>query len=127
MNGWYSSYIRFLTKVAAHRYPGVGWLWMLLIASSSWTSYWLFAEHRLGGELLLPLLCSLWLLVLLFIRLVFAYQRPWRPAGAGWRMKLKLYWFYFKYHGMACFILALLMGSLLLTAKLASIVWRSFG
>lgn len=127
MKAWYGRYIRLLTKLAAHRYPGVGWLWTLLLVSSSWTSYWLFAEHRLGGELLLPLLCSLWLLVWLFIRLVFTYQPPLLTAGASFRLKLTLYWFYFKYHGMACFILLLVIGALLLTAKLASIVWRSFG
>lgn len=127
MKGWYFRYIALLTKFASSRFPALGWIWFLLLMSSSWTGYWLFAEHRTGGELLLPLLLSMWLLIWIFIRLIFAFQHPLLPAGAGWRMKLTMYWFYLKYHGTAGLIFLLLFCCFLISLKLASIIWRSLG
>ncbi|RVU40745.1 hypothetical protein EOE67_03960 [Rheinheimera riviphila] len=127
MKRWYCSYITQLTRIAGSRYPALVWLWVLLVGCGGWTGYWLFAEHRGGGELLLPLLLSLWMLIWIFIRLIFVFQPPLLPAGAGWRMKLKFYWFYLKLHGTASLILLLFVGSLLISLKLVGIVWRSFG
>ena len=127
MTGWYSGYIRLLIKIAGSRVPAAGWLWLLLISCGSWTGYWLLVEQRRGGELLLPLLLSLWLLIWLFIRLTFVFQQPLLPAGSGWRLRLQYYWFNLKFHGTACVILLLLFSSVLISLKLASIVWQSFG
>jgi len=127
MKRWYQRYLALLTFIANSRFPAVGWLWLLLIGSAIWTGYWLLAEQRHGGALLLPLLCSLWLLIWLFIRLVFNFKPPLLPAGTGWRLKFSQWWFYLKMHGMACLILLLLFVALLMSLKLATIIWRSFG
>lgn len=127
MMRWYQGYVALLTDIASCRYPALGWLWLLLLGSCSWTGYWLFAEQRHGGELLLPILATLWLLIWLFIRLVFNFQTPLLPAGAGWRAKFRRGWFYLKLHGTACLILILIFGCLLISLKLASVLWRSFG
>lgn len=127
MMRWYQLYIGQLTRIAGSSYPALGWLWFLLTASCGWTGYWLFAEKRLGGELLLPLLCTLWLLIWLFIRLGFNFQPPLLPAGAGWRVKIRQGWFYLKLHGTACLILLLIFGCMLISLKLATVIWRAFG
>lgn len=125
MMRWYQRYCALLRYIANSRFPAL--LWLLLIGSSGWTSYWLLAEKRHGGELLLPLLVTLWLLIWLFIRLVFRFQPPLLPAGAGWRGKMQQRWFYLKLHGTACLILFLVSGCLLISLKLATVIWRSFG
>jgi|GEM_PF-4515532 len=127
MKHWYQSYLALLTTIAGCRYPALGWLWLLLLASCGWTGYWLFAEQRHGGELLLPLLVTLWLLIWLFIRLIFNFQPLLLPAGAGWRYKLRQAWFYLKLHGTACVIFLLIFGCVLISLKLATVIWRSFG
>lgn len=126
MKHWYLNYLALLNRIAGSRYPALGALWLMLAGGGSWTGYWLFAGHRQGGELLLPLLLSLWLLVWIFIRLIFAFKRPLLPAGAGWRLKFTFYWFYIKFHGSACLILLLLLATMLISLKLVGIVWRAF-
>lgn len=127
MKLWYQRYFSLLTRLARSNWPPTLVLWLLLWCSFSWTGYWLLAEKRLGGELLLPILLSLWLLIGLFIRLVFNFQSPLLPAGAGWRAKWSQWWFLLKLHGTAWLILLLVFSCLLMSLKLLKVLWRSFG
>jgi hypothetical protein len=127
MKNWYHRYFRLLSNIANSRWPAIGWIWFLLLCSCGWTGFWLFADLRLGGELLLPLLLTLWILIWLFIRLVFNFQPPLLPGGSGWRLTFRQWWFYGKLHGTACLILLLISGCLLISLKLATVIWRSFG
>lgn len=87
----------------------------------------MLVEQRLGGELLLPILLSLWLLIGLFIRLIFNFKPPLLPAGSSWRVKFTQRWFWLKLHGTSCLILLLIFSCLLISLKLATVIWRSFG
>ena len=101
-------------------------LWLLLLGSCGWAGYWLVAEERLGGELLLPVLVTLWLLSWLFVRLAFVFQLP-VTVDKSWKAKLSQWWFWLKFHGTASLILCLLCSCLVISLKLGMVVWRSFG
>ncbi|MBU2279561.1 MAG: hypothetical protein KKB45_12245 [Gammaproteobacteria bacterium] len=126
MMRWYRRYLVFLNIIAKSQWPTIGWIWGLMLCSLGWTGYWLLAEQRVGGELLLPLLSTLWLLIWLFIRLIFNFGVLSLPENAGWKRKLSRGWYYFKLHGTACLILLLILGCLLISLKLAAVLWRSF-
>ena len=127
MTRWYQNYLALLTRLATNRFLAVRWLVVLLLGCGCWTGYWLFVEQRRGGALLLPLLTSLWLLNWIFIRLIFAIERPLLAKGATLKVRLKFYWFYLKFHGTAFLILSLLLASVFISLKLGAVVWRSFG
>lgn len=127
MTRWYQNYLALLNRLATNRFLAVHWLVVLLLACGCWAGYWLFVEQRRGGALLLPLLMSLWLLNWIFIRLIFAIERPRLAKGATLKVKLKFYWVYLKFHGTAFLILSLLLASVFISLKLGAVVWRSFG
>jgi hypothetical protein len=126
MKSWYRAYVALLTRIAQSHMPAMSILWLLLLGSCGWTCYWLLAEQRLGGELLLPILVTIWLLSWLFIRLAFVFQQP-VTAGQSWKAKLSRWWFWLKFHGTAMLILCLLCSCLAISLKLFMVVWRSFG
>ena len=123
----YQQYIALLSNIEHSRWPPKGVLWLLLLVSFCWTCYWLVAEQRLGGELLLPILLTLWLLTWLFIRLAFQIQAPVELSTGSWRAKVALWWYLLKLHGTACLIFLLVCGCMVISLKLAMVVWRSFG
>ena len=126
MTSWYRAYVALLTRIAKSQRPAMSILWLLLLGSCSWAGYWLVAEQRLGGELLLPILVTIWLLSWLFIRLAFVFQQP-VTVDKSWKAKLSQWWFWLKFHGTAMLILCLLCSCLVISLKLAMVVWRSFG